>query len=102
MPLHELMGWPGPMTARQFRAWRAWLEMQWNLPDRGDFYAMQIAAAHGVKDPYIKFPERRAERREWPAREQRWASTTDDASGWWAPHPLTEAELADMHKRRRA
>ena len=32
------------MTHRQFQAWTAWLRMQWNEPDRGDWYAMQVAA----------------------------------------------------------
>ena len=38
------MGWPGPMTHRQFRAWQAWLARQWDEPDRTDHYLMQVAA----------------------------------------------------------
>lgn len=37
------MGWPGPMTHRQFDAWRAWLALQWDRPSRADWYAMQTA-----------------------------------------------------------
>lgn len=37
------MGWPGPMTHRQFEAWQAWLAEQWNQPSRTDNYLMQIA-----------------------------------------------------------
>lgn len=38
------MGWPGPMTHRQFLAWRAWLAMEWDRPSRSDHYLMQIAS----------------------------------------------------------
>lgn len=44
MHLHELMGWPGPMTHRQFGAWQNWLARQLNEPSRSDHYLMQIAA----------------------------------------------------------
>jgi hypothetical protein len=43
MHLHQLLGWRGPMTHRQFVTWRAWLEMQWNRPTKDDWYSMQIA-----------------------------------------------------------
>ena len=39
---------------RQHLAWLAWLEMQWNLPDRHDNYLMRIAyeiRCGNVKDP---------------------------------------------------
>lgn len=32
------------MTHRQFRVWKAWLDEEWNLPNRSDYYAAQIAA----------------------------------------------------------
>ncbi len=32
------------MTARQFAAWRAWLDAEWDTPDRHDWYLMQRAA----------------------------------------------------------
>lgn len=34
------------MTARQFAAWQAWLKMQWNAPDRHDFYVMKAMATY--------------------------------------------------------
>lgn len=43
MHLHEVLGWPGPMTHRQFMAWMEWLESEWNRPSRSDNYLMQIA-----------------------------------------------------------
>ena len=43
MPLHELLGWPGPLTHRQFRTWQAWLQAEWNAPSRTDHYLMLIA-----------------------------------------------------------
>ncbi len=38
------MGWPGPMTHRQYKAWEAWQEAEWNHPSRSDWYLMQVAA----------------------------------------------------------
>lgn len=53
------MGWPGPMTHRQFAAWQAWLAEQWNVPSRTDNYLISIAAEirrGNVKDPArVKF-----------------------------------------------
>jgi hypothetical protein len=42
--LHELMGWPGPLTYRQYKTWEAWLEAEWNRPSRTDHYLMQLNA----------------------------------------------------------
>lgn len=50
------MGWPGPVTYRQYKAWMSWLDDQWNSPDRHDFYLMQIAAE--VRRPNVKTPSR--------------------------------------------
>lgn len=33
----------GPLTHRQYEAWQAWRELQWDRPDRHDFYQMQTA-----------------------------------------------------------
>lgn len=42
--LHELMGWSYQrVTDKQYRTWRYWLELQWNLPGRIEHYLMQIA-----------------------------------------------------------
>lgn len=52
--LHEVMGWPGPMTARQFATWQSWLSMEMNQPSRADYYLMQIAfyvARSSAKNP---------------------------------------------------
>lgn len=38
------MGWPGPMTHRQFLVWQVWLRLEWDKPSRSDAYAMQVAA----------------------------------------------------------
>ena len=38
------MGWPGPLTHRQFETWTAWLDgEQHNWPSLSDQYAMRIA-----------------------------------------------------------
>ena len=42
MHLHEIMGWSGPLTHRQFLLWRAWLDEQWNRPSRSDHYLMGV------------------------------------------------------------
>ena len=39
-----MMGWPGPVTHRQYLAWIEWYKLEANHPDRSDWYAMQIAA----------------------------------------------------------
>lgn len=31
------------MTYRQYKTWQAWLDLQWDNPDRHDLYLMQIA-----------------------------------------------------------
>lgn len=41
--LHEVMGWPGPMTARQALVWRFWLRAEQDRPSRADWYAVQTA-----------------------------------------------------------
>jgi len=49
-----LLGWPGPVTNRQFEAWQCWRGLQWDRPDRTDQYLMQIACEvvrSRVKDP---------------------------------------------------
>ena len=38
------MDWEGPVTHRQYLAWQAWLDEEWNRPDRSDYYQMQTAA----------------------------------------------------------
>jgi hypothetical protein len=54
------MGWPGPMTHRQFIAWCAWDGMQWNRPDRIEFYIMRLIAE--VRRGWVKHPEQVDER----------------------------------------
>lgn len=43
MHLHELYGWSGPITHRQYEAWQQFMEDEWSHPSRSDWYAMQIA-----------------------------------------------------------
>lgn len=48
------MGWPGPMTHRQFMAYYAWDRMQMNTPGKIEYYLMLIAyyvAAGNSKNP---------------------------------------------------
>jgi len=39
-----LVGESRPLTHRQYLAWQAWLNEQWNHPSLSDHYLMQIAA----------------------------------------------------------
>lgn len=55
MHLHDLMGWTGPMTHRQYVAWQKWLSSQWNEPSRTDHYLMQVAAESFR--PHARHPE---------------------------------------------
>lgn len=49
--MHRLLGWPGPVTYRQYLVWMEWLRRQWNEPSRSDHYAMQVGAIQaGEKD----------------------------------------------------
>lgn len=41
--LHEVMGWEGPMTHRQYLAWRYWLAEDRNAVGKQEAYLMQIA-----------------------------------------------------------
>lgn len=36
------MGWPGPMTARQWRLWLWWLDDEWERPNRSDNYLIAV------------------------------------------------------------
>jgi hypothetical protein len=38
------MGWPGPVTHRQYMLWHRWFGLQWNRPSRDNWYLMAIAA----------------------------------------------------------
>lgn len=37
------MGWPGPMTHRQYLCWEVWLDLEWNRPNRTDHYLASVA-----------------------------------------------------------
>lgn len=50
------MGWPGPLTHRQFLVWGHWLDGEWNRPDRGDKYLQQVA--YEVRRGNAKHPNR--------------------------------------------
>jgi len=48
------MGWPGPLTHRQYRVWAEWDKLQWNEPSRTDHYLMAVAAE--VRRGNVKHP----------------------------------------------
>jgi hypothetical protein len=37
------MGWPGPLTHRQYLVWQRWLQDEWNRPSRADYHVMRVA-----------------------------------------------------------
>jgi hypothetical protein len=37
------MGWPGPVTNRQFRLWDYWLNRRWHEHTKEEYYLAQIA-----------------------------------------------------------
>jgi hypothetical protein len=59
--LHEVMGWPGPMTHRQALTWEAWLDEEMDRPSRADFYVMQLSCMVDqmfMDDPSLTNPNR--------------------------------------------
>lgn len=59
--LHELLGFPAPMTFRQYLAWTAWLDREWNSPSRSDHYAMQTAfLIDNIADAFRSSPSSRS------------------------------------------
>lgn len=48
------MGWPGPLTDRQYWVWQAWLDDAMNHPGSIEFYLMAVATE--VRRGYVKEP----------------------------------------------
>lgn len=99
------MGWDGPMTERQWAAWQAWLEEEWNVPDRGDHYLMQCAAvsaiAGGDKDATtdkfrmkFKIEERRTTDDQATKRRQDQQLAELKEQGWSVPRRMTKEDIA--------
>lgn len=44
MSINDLLGWPGPLTARQVAAWQQWHFNDLNEPGKVESYLMAIAA----------------------------------------------------------
>jgi hypothetical protein len=64
--LHEVMGWRGSMTHRQFMAWAEWKDEQWNTMEKMDYYLAQISAVihranQGKKRKKIKITDYKIE-----------------------------------------
>lgn len=77
--LHEVLSWEGPLTHRQYVVWQAWFSTQWDEPSRNDYYLMQVATALGVKDPHIKFEERKQVTDEDRRLHKLWQKQIDEA-----------------------
>lgn len=80
------MGGIGPTTHLQQKVWMVWLDLQWNRPNRSDYYAMQGAVS--TSRQFAKHPER---------------VTLDKMRIEFKPirkrHPLTEQEKEDITKQ---
>lgn len=90
------------MTHRQFLAWTAWLDMQWERPDRSDLHQIHVASCllgHDVPPLRVELKSG-AQRNVIPAEDIKYASTTDDPSSWWVPEPLTVDQF--MHYTSKA
>lgn len=85
------MGWPGPVTHRQYLLWQIWLDLQWDRPTLSDYYLMQIAAEVKrvlskspnkikLKDFLLKFGNQREKVQETP--EQAAAKSKAAWVGW--------------------
>lgn len=103
MHLHQVLGWDGPMTARQYRAWQRFLLDDYNRPSRSDHYAMQVAAEVFrtiAKEPQqvrreqfgIYFPDVGANQ---PAL----SSQGNDGEGYFDPPVVTDETLEVMRKK---
>lgn len=86
------------MTYWQLLVWDAWLELQWNRPNRTDHYIHQNTCAIAGKD--VEMPKFVRKDNQQTLIQQNWASTTDDDSGWWEPEPLTPEQYQQLIKVR--
>jgi len=70
--------------------------MDLDKPSRADLYALNTASyVAGRNLSPLKF-HRNQPAQTIPVSEQRYASTTDDPSGWWVPEPLTIDQLSKI------
>lgn len=112
MHLHELLGWQGPMTHRQYVAWQEWLKIEQNQPDRGDHYVMQLTMqvekiirmwtknTNGMKLSEFHIPFG-AQTTTAPVKVEGPRSKKTPiplADGEWYPHPLSAEEIAEAKK----
>jgi hypothetical protein len=54
--LHELMGWEGPMTHRQYLCWQEWLAQDLDRMDRTSYYLAGVICE--VRRSYSKNPRK--------------------------------------------
>ena len=88
------MGWPGPMTDRQFRAWQLWLAFDLNRPSKLETYLMRIAQrAHQGRAANPDAVTLEMQRVEWETElNPRRAEALDPAS----PEAVRAAQEADI------
>lgn len=97
--LHEIMGWPGPMTNRQFEAWQAWLTIDLERPSKDNLYQMQTARQiilpHLAKDATP--PPLSDYRLTFVAKEREPAGVDDGTDG---PPVVTDEMIARFNRER--
>lgn len=100
MHVHDVLGWPGPVTHRQYAAWQRFLLEDYNRPSRADHYAMQVAAEvfrtiardpNGVRREQfgIHFPEAGTADRPPP----------QEDDGYFDPPVVTDETIEMMRKK---
>ena len=93
MHLHELMGWAGPMTHRQFKAWRRFEAMRG--PDRLEGMVMRVAVEARFAGGFRKMPADLWRTPFWSTEEVEPKSATPDPD--WEPgmpRPVTKEDIA--------
>jgi len=100
MHLHDVFGWPGPLTERQAAAWREWFLLDANRPNRLEHYVMQVAQEvrrqHGRSDDLNKFKIKFGIIRDM---EPAATAPADDRPVWpGAPKPLTREQVQRMNR----
>jgi hypothetical protein len=87
MTLGELLGWGGPLTHRQYLAWQAWLDIQYDTPSRTDHYLMALTLeVRSVAGMFSK------ERKRWQMKDVKLNF------GMRPKSPVEEKKQLDAHK----
>lgn len=90
------------MTHRQFQAWTDWDLGQWNVPDRHDWYVMQLTAAtvstedkpRRAHDCVLKFSTGSEQEHDRTKQEAQFKELAQQ--GWRVPRRLTKEDVVKL------